>query len=65
MPAAGLLATILLVLGVSAQQSNIREVTAFPKTQSGSDPMLEAPSLPEPGQYEELGLRFVGVSGKG
>ena len=34
---------------------------AFPKTQSGSDPMLDAPSMPEPGQYEELGLRFVGV----
>ena len=48
-----------------AQQTNIREVMAFPKTQSGSDPMLEAPSLPEPGQYEELGLRYVGVAGKG
>ena len=48
-----------------AQQTNIREVMAFPKTQSGSDPMLEAPSLPEPGQYEELGLRFVGVAGEG
>ncbi len=48
-----------------AQQTNIREVMAFPKTQSGSDPMLEAPSIPEPGQYEELGLRFVGVAGKG
>ena len=33
---------------------------AFPKTQSGSDLMLEAPSAPEPNQYEELGLRFVG-----
>ena len=38
---------------------------AFPKTQSGTDPMLEAPSVPEPGQYEELGLRFVGVPGEG
>ena len=45
-----------------AHQTNIREVMAFPKTQSGTDPMLEAPSLPEPGQYEELGLRFVGVT---
>ncbi len=45
-----------------AQQTNIREVMAFPKTQSGSDPMLEAPSVPEPGQYDELGLRFVGSS---
>jgi aspartyl-tRNA synthetase len=46
---------------VFAQQNNIREVMAFPKTQSGSDPMLEAPSPPEPVQLEELGLRFVGV----
>ena len=43
-----------------ASQTNIREVMAFPKTQSGSDPMLEAPSPPEPEQLEELGLRFVG-----
>jgi aspartyl-tRNA synthetase len=43
-----------------AGQTNIREVMAFPKTQSGSDPMLEAPSPPEPEQFEELGLRFVG-----
>ncbi len=46
---------------VFASQTNIREVMAFPKTQSGTDPMLEAPSVPEPIQYEELGLRFVGV----
>ena len=45
-------------------QTNIREVMAFPKTSSGGDLMLEAPSLPEPGQYEELGLRFVGVPEK-
>jgi aspartyl-tRNA synthetase len=43
-----------------AHQTNIREVMAFPKTQSGADPMLEAPSPPEAEQYEELGLRFVG-----
>jgi aspartyl-tRNA synthetase len=47
-----------------AQQTNIREVMAFPKTQSGSDPMLEAPSPPEPDQYAELGLRFVGIPGR-
>jgi aspartyl-tRNA synthetase len=45
-------------------QTNIREVMAFPKTQSGSDPMLEAPSAPEPKQLEELGLRFVGIPPK-
>jgi aspartyl-tRNA synthetase len=45
-------------------QTNIREVMAFPKTQSGSDLMLEAPSAPDIEQYEELGLRFVGVPEK-
>ena len=34
---------------------------AFPKTQSGADLMLEAPSPPDAAQYEELGLRFVGA----
>src|SRR5688572_16611511 len=47
-----------------SRQTNIREVMAFPKTQSGSDPMLEAPSAPEPKQLEELGLRFVGIPPK-
>jgi aspartyl-tRNA synthetase len=44
-----------------AYQTNIREVMAFPKTQSGTDLVLEAPSQPDPTQYAELGLRFVGV----
>ncbi len=43
-------------------QTNIREVMAFPKTQSGSDLMLEAPSAPDAEQLQELGLRFVGVA---
>jgi len=42
-------------------QTNIREVMAFPKTQSGTDLMLEAPSAPDPEQYSDLGLRFVGL----
>ena len=41
-------------------QTNIREVMAFPKTSSGTDLMLEAPSAPDPEQYAELGLRFAG-----
>jgi aspartyl-tRNA synthetase len=43
-----------------SHQTNIREVMAFPKTQSGGDLMLEAPSPPDPSQLAELGLRFVG-----
>jgi aspartyl-tRNA synthetase len=45
-----------------ARQNNIREVMAFPKTQSGTDLMLDAPSQPDAEQYAELGLRFVGVA---
>jgi aspartyl-tRNA synthetase len=48
-----------------SNQSNIREVMAFPKTQSGTDLMLEAPSAPEPEQLAELGLRFVGTKRDG
>jgi aspartyl-tRNA synthetase len=43
-----------------ADQATIREVMAFPKTSSGMDLMLDAPSAPDPGQYAELGLRYVG-----
>jgi aspartyl-tRNA synthetase len=45
-----------------SDQTNIREVMAFPKTQSGSDLMLGAPSAPDAGQWSELGLRYVGPS---
>ena len=47
-----------------SRQTNIREVMAFPKTQSGTDLMLDAPSAPDPAQLDELGLSFVGVPGK-
>jgi aspartyl-tRNA synthetase len=40
-----------------ADQDNIREVTAFPKTQSGSDLMMGAPSAITAEQLAELSLR--------
>jgi aspartyl-tRNA synthetase len=40
-------------------QTNIREVMAFPKTQSGSDVMLGAPSAISEQQLDELHLRVV------
>jgi aspartyl-tRNA synthetase len=46
-----------------AGQINIREVMAFPKTQSGSDLMLEAPSEPDAKQWAELGLSVRPVKG--
>jgi aspartyl-tRNA synthetase len=42
-----------------ADQDNIREVMAFPKTQSGSDLMMGAPSPITPDQLAELSLRVV------
>jgi aspartyl-tRNA synthetase len=42
-----------------AEQDNIREVMAFPKTQSGSDLMMGAPSPITPEQLAELALRVV------
>ena len=41
-----------------ANQENIREVTAFPKTQSGSDLMLGAPSPLDAQQLADLHLRL-------
>ncbi len=43
-------------IALLAHQSNIREVMAFPKTSSGSDLMLDAPSPVASEQLEELGL---------
>jgi aspartyl-tRNA synthetase len=42
-----------------ADQDNIREVTAFPKTQAGSDLMMRAPAPLAPKQLDELGLRLA------
>jgi aspartyl-tRNA synthetase len=42
-----------------AEVDNIREVMAFPKTQSGTDLMLDAPSPIAEAQLDELGLRIV------
>jgi len=40
-------------------QTNIREVMAFPKTQSGADLMMDAPSPIAPEQLADLRLRVV------
>jgi aspartyl-tRNA synthetase len=42
-----------------AEVDNIREVMAFPKTQSGSDLMMGAPSPIDPAQLDELRLHVV------
>lgn len=44
---------------ILAGEENIREVIAFPKTQSGSDPMTNAPTPVDSDQLAELGLRLL------
>lgn len=46
---------VALLLG----EENIREVIAYPKTQSGADPLTGAPTPIDPAQLTELGLRVV------
>jgi aspartyl-tRNA synthetase len=47
-----------------AGEENIREVIAFPKTQSGSDPLTDAPSPIDPVQLRELGLQLRATAPK-
>ncbi|HEX4906203.1 MAG TPA: aspartate--tRNA ligase [Acidimicrobiales bacterium] len=47
------------LIAILAGEDNIREVIAFPKTQSGLDPMSGAPGPVDPKQIEELGIRVL------
>jgi aspartyl-tRNA synthetase len=47
------------LVGVLAGEENIREVTAFPKTQSGQDPMTNSPIPGDPKALAELGLKIL------
>ena len=45
-------------------EENIREVIAFPKSQSGADPLTNAPSRISAEQLDELGLALVAREGE-
>jgi len=47
------------LVAILAGEENIREVIAFPKTQSGQDLLTGAPTPPDPRQLADLGLRVL------
>ena len=58
--ATGMDRTIMILAGLA----NARETIAFPKTQTGYDPLLDAPATLDDALLEELGLRVLKKPGK-
>jgi aspartyl-tRNA synthetase len=58
-PHAGFAFGIDRLTAIFAGEENIREVIAFPKTQSGADPLTGAPTPIDPAQLRELGLSVL------
>jgi aspartyl-tRNA synthetase len=58
-PHAGFAFGIDRLVALLVGEENIREVIAFPKTQSGVDPLTHAPSPIDGAHLEELGLRLL------
>ncbi len=58
-PHAGFAVGLDRLVAIFAGEDSIREVIAFPKTQSGSDPMTGAPKPVAPGVLADLGLQPI------
>ena len=58
-PHAGFAVGIDRFVAILAGEENIREVIAFPKTQSGVDPMTNAPTSIDPRHLKDLGLKLL------
>ncbi len=58
-PHGGIAPGIERLLMVMMDNDNIRDVIAFPKTQTGVDPLFDAPGQIEPEQLDELHIRLA------
>jgi aspartyl-tRNA synthetase len=58
-PHAGFAVGIDRFVAILSGEENIREVIAFPKTQSGVDPMTNAPTSIDPRHLKDLGLKLL------
>ncbi len=58
-PHGGFAVGIDRLVAILIGEENIREVIAYPKTQSGADPMTDSPTPGDPATLAELGLRML------